>query len=527
MLKLLIDFIESKYNLKDNLLDLFFIILIILIAILTMVLQPFVTLDLKKIVVGMLIIRNFLSFYKNIGEDKKNRDFSKKMATHPAKTLITSYLFLIFLGTLLLMLPISTYTTKRIGFIDALFTVTSAISVTGLTVFNVGVDLTPFGQVVILLLIQVGGLGIMIFSYLTGFAIGKKLSIEERTTISFAMNESDFTSIKKNVKNIILITFSVEIVGMVLLFFKFIFLYDFSFKTFFFSLFHSVSAFCNSGFSLYSNSLYDFRDSIFLNIVITSLIIMGSLSFIVIIDIYKNLKTFINNQILKKHRAYKKLEHNTIVVLTVTTIMIVSGTLLFYIFEHNNTLLNENIITQYLMSFFQSVSVRTTGFNTADNTALKNYTYFLFLAFMFIGGASGGTSGGVKVNTIGVLFVYLKSIVNNQNKVVLLKKSISKETITKSFLIVTFGIIIIFVASIVLLISEPFSLTQILFETTSAFSTSGISTGITSSLTNIGKIVIMVLMFIGKVGPLTILLLTSQKTDNAQVEYPEAEIKIG
>jgi len=479
------------------------------------------------VIIGVIIVRNFLFFYKNIDEQKKISYFSKKLLIHPAKSLVTSYILLISCGTILLMLPISTTVSPKIDFINALFTTTSAVSVTGLTVFDTGSDFTLFGQIIILILIQTGGLGIMIFSYFTGFIVGKKISVEDRVTMSFMVSENDMKNIYKNIRNIVLITFLIEAIGFALLYMKLAFLYDFSLKTFFYAIFHSISAFCNAGFSLYRNNLSDFKSSIFLNLVICFLIITGGISFSVITDLFENLRNFINNKILKKHKAFKKLSLNSIIVLSVTGILIISGMFLIYGFEHHNILLKENILTQYLMSFFQSVTLRTAGFNTIDISALKNYTYLIMIIFMFIGGASGSTAGGIKVNTVGIIYAYFRSILNNENKVVMLKKSISKETITKSFLIVTLSGILIFISSLILSLSEPFSLIQIIFEVTSAFGTVGLSTGITPNLSYLGKIIIIILMFIGKVGPLTILLAASKKVDNASIEYPQAEVNIG
>lgn len=521
------DFVESKYNIKTNFLDLFFFILLVVILVFNKFIDPFFDYNIKVVIICVVIVRNFLFFYKSSGEKKNIRSFSKKMLVHPAKTLIVSYLSLIFLGTLLLMLPFSTVGGVKSGFINSLFTATSAVSVTGLTVFDTPTYYTTFGQIVILLLIQVGGLGIMIFSFFTAFIIGRKVSVEDRITMSFMVSESDMKNISRTIRNIVLITLIIEFFGAFLLMIKFSLMYGLSIKPLYLSIFHSISAFCNAGFSLFSNNLYDFKSNIYVNLVICFLIITGGLSFSVITNMYDVLKSFINNKILNRKKAFAKLSLNSIIVLSITSILIVAGTLLFYGFEHHNILLKESILTQYLSSFFQSVTCRTAGFNTLDLSNLNTYTYLIMIILMFIGGASGSTAGGVKVNTLGVIFAYFKSVLNNDNNVVLFKKSVSKELITRGFLVITIGFVVVFVASLILSISERFSLIQIVFEVTSAFGTVGLSTGITSSLSYIGKVVIILLMFIGKVGPLTLLLAASKKARNTSIEYPQGEINIG
>ncbi len=521
------NFIGSKYDFKNNLLDVFFFILFIIVLIFDKVLDPFFDYDIKIVFVCGITIRNFLFFYKTSSDEKNVVFFSKKAIFQPAKSLIISYIFLIFTGTFLLLLPISVVSPKKLGFINALFTATSAVSVTGLTVFDTGSDFTLFGQIVVLLLIQFGALGIMIFSYFAAFITGRKISFEERLNISFMINENDMKNIYRNIKNIILITFFSEFAGALILFIRFSFSYGLCFKSFFHSLFHSISAFCNAGFALYSDSMIGFKSDVFVNLTICFLIILGGLSFSVITNVYENLRNFINIRILKKRNAFTKLSLNTIVVLSITSILIFTGTLLFYGFEHGNILLKENIFTQYLASFFQSITLRTAGFNTLDISNLNGYTYFFMIIFMFIGGASGSTAGGVKVNSVGVIFAYFRSFLNNSVETTLLKKSISHETITKSFLAVTLGGVLIFLATIILSASEKFSTTQILFEIVSAFGTVGLSTGITPNLSYLGKIVIIILMFVGKVGPLTILASVSKKAENSSIKYPEATITIG
>ncbi|OHD15819.1 MAG: hypothetical protein A2Y34_03315 [Spirochaetes bacterium GWC1_27_15] len=520
-------FIESKYKIKNNFLDIFFIFLLLTVIIFYEFLKPVIKFDFKSIIIIIITMRNFLSLYKSVGYEKKFDYFSKKVLVHPAKTIISSYLFLILTGTTLLMLPISSADNQGIGFINSFFTITSAVCVTGLTVVDTATKFSLFGQIVILLMIQIGGLGIMIFSYFAAFIIGRKISFEEKLTISFMLNDNDMKNIYKNIKSMIIITFLIEVIGALFLLTKFSSSFGLSPKALFFSIFHSISAFCNAGFALFTDSLISYKSSLILNFTICVLIILGGLSFSVILNIFDNIKNFALNKILKKRQIFTNLNLNTIIVLIVTSFLILSGILIIYGFEHDNILLKEDLKTQYLAAIFQSITLRTAGFNTIDISSLHNYTYIIMILFMFIGGASGSTAGGIKVNTVGVIFAYFKSVLNNQEKITLFKKSISKDIITRAFLIVTLSGIYVFISALVLSISEKFSMIQILFEVGSAFGTVGLSTGITPFLSNFGKVIIIMLMFIGKIGPLTILLAVSRKVENSPVEYPEANITIG
>ena len=445
---------------------------------------------------------------------------------NPGRTILFSFLSVIILGSILLSTPYATSDNIKISFIDAFFTSTSAVCVTGLIVQDTAIRFSLFGKIVILLLIQAGGLGIMIMSYFASFMIGKKISIDEKLTMSYVLNVNDMRRISSSIYKIIIITFIIELVGVAFLYFDFAAIFGHGKKAIFFSCFHSVSAFCNAGFALFSNSMMDFKNDLSLNMVISLLIIFGGLSFGVIFNLFEVISSKLKRSIVGEYR-YTKLSINTKIVLIYTGILLFSGMVIFYFFEHKYILLEKNLGTQYLSAFFQSVTLRTAGFNTLDIMKLQLNTVLIMIIFMFIGGAAGSTAGGVKVNTIGVIVSYLKTILKNRTNLIIMNQHIRKRTINKAFLLVFLGIIVIFLGTLILSVTENFPLEKILFEVVSAFGTVGLSMGVTFFLSSIGKIVIIVIMFVGRIGPLTLILALSNKEDKMEIKYPEGNVVIG
>ena len=452
--------------------------------------------------------------------------FLRNLTAHPAQTIMLSFFGVIMVGAIFLAMPMATYDNTRIGFINALFTSTSATCVTGLTVVDTATRFSGLGKLVIMLLIQIGGLGIMILAYFTAFLVGRKLSHQDRMMMSYMLDEDDARNLGRGVKSIVLITFFLELCGAALLFFPLKETVGGNLRTAFYSVFHSVSAFCNAGFVLFSDNFERFRSFGFFNIVIAALIIAGGLSFIVLSNTFGHIMSKGVGRFKKGHKV-AKLTLNTKVVLITTAILIISGTLLIYKFEHKDHLLQYDIKTQYLMSFFQSVTLRTTGFNTMDMSKLHMSTYSLMMLFMFIGGASGSTAGGIKVNTLGVAWAYLKSVFTGKDDVVLLKHSVSMELVNQAFFVILLSLTVVFGGAILLTMTEKHRFYKIIFEVFSAFGTVGLTTGITPELTKAGKMIITVLMFIGRLGPLTLIAALAQKTGTSHIKYPDGKINIG
>lgn len=475
-----------------------------------------------------LIVRNLFLLLKVFSRFKKLASFIESIHVHPAQTILMSFLLVILGGTLLLMMPFTASTGDGLPFLDALFTATSAVCVTGLIVVDTATYFSIWGQTVIMILIQIGGLGIMILSYFTVFVLRRAMSVEDKVMISYMLSDDDMSSLTKTLKQIVGITFLIEGVGMLILLAGFVNNISLSGgKYIFYSLFHAVSAFCNAGFALFSNSIESFNSSILISGGISFLIIAGGISFGVIINLKDIFRSFLKQIISGKASGLTKLTLNTRIVLSITGWLLLSGTILFYAIEHKGVLKNMVIGEQYLSAFFQSVTLRTAGFNSISFSSLATPMLVIMMVYMFIGAASGSTAGGIKINTVAVLGAAVRSTWKNEEKVIIFKQQIPAGLVFKAFLILLFSFLAVCAGTIVLSITESAPLENIMFETISAFATVGLSTGITSELSSMGRLVIIILMFIGRLGPLTVLSATSKGTRQLYITYPQADISIG
>ncbi len=444
------------------------------------------------------------------------------MRASPAFVLLTSFAILILIGAALLALPFSV-NGERLSLIDALFTATSAACVTGLIVVDTGTKFTLFGQIVILSLIQIGGLGIITFSTFFALIMGQKLSLSQRDMIVTSVGKSERFDIYSIIKRIVLYTVSIEIIGMLLLLIAW--RPRFGWKDgFYHSLFHSVSAFCNAGFSTFSNSLMSFKGDVLTNIVVMILIICGGIGFLVLIDI--------ENLI----RYRKRVSLHTRLVLYVTITLIIAGTILFFVFENSNAMQGMTLKEKALVSLFHSITPRTAGFNTIDVGLLSNSALFMTIILMFIGGAPGGTAGGVKTSVVGVLFAMAKSRIWGRAQTEIHSRTIPEKVINEAVSVFVIAIIVLAAATLILQVTElghtqhwnsKWHYIDLEFEATSAFATVGLTTGITPMLTWGGKIMIIFLMFIGRLGPLTIAFVVSRRKDVRTYKYAEEPVIIG
>ena len=440
----------------------------------------------------------------------------QKIHSRPALSILTSFALIILTGTLLLMLPFAAAGGNTLSFVDALFTATSAVCVTGLIVVDTAGAFSVFGKAVILMLIQTGGLGIMIIGYFSLFLRGRKISFREKQRLSVVISEADMPGISRALKAIVGITFGIEAAGAVVLAAGFCIKDGFSAESVFSGLFHSVSAFCNAGFSLYSDSLEGLADSPFFIFTIAALIIAGGLSFSVIFNIRDIIR-----------RKTGRLNLNSRVVLSWSTVLVIGGMFLFYAAEHGGILRELPTPQQYLAAFFQSVTLRTAGFNSVGFGSFRTGTIMLMCIFMFIGAASGSTAGGIKINTAAVLAAYIKSILRRSPAVTIYRHQLSSSCILKAFIIFQYGIVAVFLSTIILSFTETAALRDIIFETVSAFGTVGLSTGLTPKLSTAGKFVIIFLMVNGRLGPLTILSSLPVRGESSAVRYPQGDIAIG
>ena len=475
----------------------------------------------------LIIVRSAFVVLKVFGRVRRLAGFLRSLTAQPARTVMLSFLLVILTGTIVLMLPFNTPDRSSLGFVDSLFTATSAVCVTGLIVVDTATAFSTIGKTVILLLIQIGGLGIMILSFFMAFILRRSLTIEDKFLIAYMTSEKDMRRLGRSIVSIIVITFIIEAAGAALLFVGFAPALGLNLRTAFAAVFHAVSAFCNAGFSLFSDSLEGFRSSIPVNLVISALIIAGGLSFVVILDLRGRSGEALRRLTRGRGVSIRSLSLNTRVVVAGTVILLVLGMFLIYALEHRHSLAGEELKTQYLAAFFQSVTTRTAGFNTIPVAGLRDPTYVLIMIFMFVGAASGSTAGGVKINSVALFAGYVRAILRDRREVTLFNYSVSKDLVLRALLILLFGLLSVLAGILILSLTESGPFIHLCFETVSAFGTVGLSAGLTPELSIVGKYVIIVLMFIGRVGPLTLLAAAAQRAGGAHVQYPTGEILIG
>jgi trk system potassium uptake protein TrkH len=449
----------------------------------------------------------------------------------PTQILVLGFLLLIAIGTLLLNLPIASRSGECVGFIDALFTSTSAVCVTGLVVVDTFEHWTLFGQVVILLLIQVGGLGFMTITTTLFILLGRKIRLKERLIIQEALNQYTISGMVRLSKNILLGTFLIEGVGAVILAIRFI--PEYGSRGVFMGIFHSVSAFCNAGFDILNSngaSLSPYVGDLTVNIVIMLLIILGGLGFTVWLDILRVVQDKTDKaKGVKAH--FRKLSLHTKLVLVITGSLIVFGFVFFLLTEGNNleTLGRLSLGDKLLASLFQSVTTRTAGFNTIPLQNMGYAAQFMTIILMFIGGSPAGTAGGVKTVTFGVIFLAVISFVRNKEDVEIFERRIPWDIIKKALAVIIISFAIVITAVMVLSLSEVGTFMDMFFEGVSAFATVGLSIGLTPRLTTIGKIIISITMFIGRLGPITLAVAISMrgKKKKVSIKKPEERVMVG
>jgi trk system potassium uptake protein TrkH len=435
----------------------------------------------------------------------------------PQQVLVIGFAALIIVGGLLLSLPVASRRGDRLPFTDALFTSTSAVCVTGLVVVDTYDQFSLFGQLVIICLIQIGGLGIMTISTLVFLILGKRVTLRGRILIQEAMNQLTLEGMVRLIKKVIVVTVVVESIGAILLAFRWSKEMSLP-KTVYYGIFHAVSAFCNAGFDLFGGfkSLTMSRGDIVINLIITSLIIIGGLGFAVVAE-------FLENSFGAKHSLHTRL------VLSTTVLLIVLGTVIVFLLEGRNpdTLLSLGAGEKVLASYFQSVTARTAGFSTIPSGDLRPATLFFLATLMFIGASPGSTGGGIKTTTFIALLLAVLSVIRGRDDVEVFERRIPKGVVGRALAVSMISLTMVVLITIVLSAMQKFEFLEVLFETTSAFGTVGLSTGITPRLALPGKILIMLTMFSGRLGPLTVATAIAQKQHIVQVRYPEEKVMVG
>ena len=434
----------------------------------------------------------------------------------PYRKLIFGFLVAIFIGVILLKMPFSLRENQNITVMDSLFTIVSAICVTGLSVVDVSQVFTSVGHLIILFFIQLGGLGVMTVSIIVFLLVGKKMSFETRELLKEERNSNSNGGITNFIKHLLLTVFVIEILGASILAYGFSKYYPLK-RSIFYGLFHSVSAFCNAGFSLFTNNLEIFKYDRLINLTISFLIILGGIGFVTI-----------NSLVIIKKKKLQNLSITSKFTLLITFFLLTFGTILFLIFEYNNpsTLGNMGFLDKFINSFFQSVTLRTAGFNTVPLGNIRPATVFISYILMFIGASPGSTGGGIKTTTFGILILYALGVLKRKEYVEVFKRRIDWELINKALAIVIISLFYIIVVTTIILSIESFTTDKVIYEVISAFSTTGLSMGITAGLGIISKLILVVTMFIGRLGPMTVALaFTSNK--RSSIKYPKEEILIG
>ena len=458
-----------------------------------------------------------------------------KIDLKPTQILVLGFMLLTILGALLLNLPSASQADSMgvrhsIGFVDALFTATSAVCVTGLVVVNTMEHWSLFGKVVIIILIQIGGLGFMTLATTFFLLMGKKIGLKERLVIQEALNQSAISGMVRLVRHILLGTLIIE--GSGAFFLTIAFLKDHSLiDAIGLGIFHSISAFCNAGFDIISqSSLSPFVHNWGVNLTIIALIILGGLGFTVWIDLIKTSKEKIEKKFDLRH-WFLKLSLHTKLVLVLTGVLLLSGFILFFLLEMNNpdTMGDFTFMQKVLASLFQSVTPRTAGFNTIPLDRMTDGSKFLTIIFMFIGGSPARTAGGVKTVTIGVLIFAVISVIRSKEDTEIFDKRIPEAIVKRSLAVIMISLSVVVIVTIILSITENFTFLDTFFEAVSGFATVGLTLGITGRLSMIGKLLMCVTMFIGRLGPMTMAVAFAIRSSRKKIKIrkPEEKVMVG
>lgn len=452
------------------------------------------------------------------------RVLARRRPLSPSQFLAFSFLAIIAVGGILLSLPFAAAPGRHVTILDAFFTSVSAVCVTGLIVVDTPIDLSLFGQVVVMLLIQAGGLGYMTLSTVFAAALGRSVTLQERLTLQEALNAQDMEGLVRFAGTVLKLTLAFELTGAAVLALWWSSTLGLG-RAAWYGLFHSVSAFNNAGFALWSDNLVSWRGDWVVNLVITGLIIAGGLGF------------FVWAELLRGRTTRVKLSVHTRLVLLATILLLVGGTLTLLALEWNNvaTLAHLPLGEKVLAAWFQSVTTRTAGFNTIDIGAMTAPSLFVMMGLMFIGASPGGTGGGVKTSTFAITLAALWSTVRGEDDTVIFKRRLAPELVAKAFFVSLIAFVAMNVVAWLLLLVEGRGLLTTLFETTSAFGTVGLSMGergapvsLVAFFAPVGKLLVMSMMFIGRLGPLTLAIAVARRNSaHAKIRYPEGKILVG
>lgn len=449
---------------------------------------------------------------------------ARRRPLSPSQFLAFSFAGIILAGGVLLSLPFAAAPGRHVSILDAFFTSVSAVCVTGLISVDTPVDLSLFGQIVVLLLIQAGGLGYMTLSTVFAVALGRSVTLQERLTLQEALNVQNMEGLVRFARTVLRLTLAFELAGALILALNWWPTLGLG-RALWYGLFHAVSAFNNAGFALWSDSLISWRGDVVVNAVVTALIIAGGLGFFVWAELLGG----------RKHEIKRSV--HTRLVLAATAALLVGGTVAFLALEWFNpaTLAPLSLKDKLLTAWFQSVTARTAGFNTIDIGAMTVPSLFVMMALMFIGASPGSTGGGVKTSTFAITLAALWATVRGQDDTVVFKRRLAPELVAKAFFVSLIAFVAMNGVAWLLLLTEGRDLLKTLFETVSAFGTVGLSMGengapvsLSAFFSPIGKVLVMLIMFVGRLGPLTLAIAVARRSAaQAKLRYPEGKILVG
>ncbi len=459
-----------------------------------------------------------MDFLEEVAEGKEVTGISRLLVSFkkrvsslsPSEVILLGYIGIILLGALFLSLSFMVAPGNHLSFVDALFTSTSAVCVTGLTVVDTATFFSFWGQLTILILLQIGGLGYMTMTTLVAVALGRRVEYRDRLAIRDSLALDTPGGVVRFVLLIVKYTLFIEGVGFMFLLVRFLKYFSFP-QALFSALFHAISAFCNAGFSVFTNSLENFVEDPFVNLTVVGLIVLGGIGFMVIKEISEN-------------RRVSSLHAR--VVIKMTVFLIILGFLGFLLLEWNGVLKDLSLSGKILAALFQSVTPRTAGFNTVPISQVSIATSLLLMTLMFIGASPGGTGGGIKTTTFAIILGAVKSVIRQEDRVELLHRKVAQLTVYKAFVFFFLALFLIVGVSFILFIVQPDDPVDIVFEVFSAFGTVGLSRGITSHLLTLSKILIILIMYVGRVGLFTLLMYRPGRDIKGLIAYPEERIPI-
>lgn len=450
---------------------------------------------------------------------------NKKFILSPTKIIMLGFFIFALLGSWLLQTPLALRQGVRLAYEDSLFVATSSVCVTGLSTVNVGETFSVFGQIILLILIQVGGLGVVTFTTALLLFFHRKLSLENRMVIQNAYNLETLSQLGGLTKRILMATLCLEGIGAIG--YAFVFIPEFGPIGIWYSVFHAVSAFCNAGIDLLGgNSFCVYRDNVIINVTTVFLILVSGLGFPVYWEI---IRVFQTRKDCGKRSMISRLNIQAKLVLVMTLILFVGGALLTFVFEYNNpdTLGNLNMWQKIQASIFQSVTLRTAGFATIDQSCFKEVSCLVYLVFMFIGGSPAGTAGGVKTVTVAMLLTFLLDDITGRKEADIFRRRVDDKYLRRSVAIITFSFSMLIILTVCLMCAEKSNLVDTLYEMTSAIATVGLSRGLTGELSCLGKMIVVVTMYLGRIGPITMALAFNAKKKFGKASYASSRIIVG